>query len=184
MGGNALPPDVQLTLEQLFRLFSEYISATGESERRNLQAQILALFSRLGVASDAPAVRDAAEFFQAIQRLPQRTLPVRREETLATAARELVTSRIRIFEKARSNPALSAGARQMLRIPVTEAVELSGHFEKEELEASLNRLFSTLLEPPESPIEGTAQVRTSVAVVRAFWKNFCRIPPFCSGRQV
>jgi hypothetical protein len=26
-------------------------------------------------------------------------------------------------------------------------------------------------------------VRSSLSVIRAFWKNFCNIPPFCDGRE-
>lgn len=51
MNTSPLPPDLQLALERLFELFALYVAAGNARERRELHAQILDLFSRLGVVS-------------------------------------------------------------------------------------------------------------------------------------
>ena len=48
---------------------------------------------------------------------------------------------------------------------------------------SLHLVAESLREEPHSRSEGHGRVRTSIAVIRAYAKNFCNIPPFCSGRS-
>jgi hypothetical protein len=180
MGASSLPPGLQLALERLLGLFVRYVSARNDGERQQLQAEIAEIFSALGVVPELPSVSEAIQLFERIKREP--AAPKLRRTTLADEARDFVNSRLRVLENSGDNPALSAGARELLRVPVAEAARFSGHFETEEIATSLDALFSTLREPPSSPSEGTTEVRTSVAVIRAFWKNFCNIPPFCSGR--
>jgi hypothetical protein len=179
MSATPLPPNLQAALERLFEMFSAYVAARNVRERTQIHAQILDLFSRLGVVSDSALVRQAAEMFEIIQQ--ERVVPKSREATLANEARDFVASRIRAFERTPNAPSLSAGARQLLRTPVVEVAELALQFEPEQVSHSLDSLFASLREPPVSGAEGTAEVRTSIVVIRAFWKNFCRIPPFCSG---
>jgi hypothetical protein len=181
MSTNPLPPDLQLALERLFELFSGYVAAGNAKERRELHAQILDLFSRLGVVSDSALVRRAAEIFDRIKQ--ERAPSQLREATLANQARDFVSSQLRLFERLPNAPALSTGARQLLRIPVAESAEFTFRFDPEEASISLNRVLSTLSGPPVSRAEGTAEIRTSIAVIRAFRKNYCRIPPFCSGGE-
>jgi len=71
MSSSPLPPDLQSALKRLFKLVSEYIAAESVRQQRNLQDQILDLFSQFGVASDSPAVREAADFYELIRRGPR-----------------------------------------------------------------------------------------------------------------
>ena len=70
----------------------------------------------------------------------------------------------------------------MLRTPIAEVAERTAEFNPDAVEKSLDRLFQSLLEPPLNKTEGEANTRTSIAVIKSFWKNFCRIPPFCASR--
>jgi hypothetical protein len=181
MSTSPLPPDLQLALETLFELFSAYVSAGDVHERSQIHSQILDLFSRLGVAAESPLVRQAADLFD---RIKQDThAPEPREATLPNLARRIVAMRLREFERSPNAIRLTTGARQLLRTPVVEAVEFTGELDPAEVNNSLDVVLKTLMEPPVSNAEGTIRVRTSVAVIRGFWKNFCRIPPFCAGRE-
>jgi hypothetical protein len=181
MSTSPLPPDLQVALENLFEFFSAYVVATNADERSKIQAQIVDLFSRLGVASESALVRRAAEIFDRIKKEPA---PSRfGEATLANVARTFVASHLRAFERVPNHPSLSAGARQLLRTPVVEAVEFGMEFDREQVSNSLNILLSTVMEGPVTRTEGTAQIRTSISVIRALSKNFCRIPPFCSQAE-
>ena len=179
MSTTPLPPDMQQAVERLFEMFSAYVAARTAREKRIMHRQILELFSRLGVVSDSALVRRAADMFERIKREP--TPPRVHEVTLSKRAGEFVASRLRIFERTPGSPELSQGARQLLRIPVVEATEFTLKFDPEQTAKSLDTILATLVEPPATAAEGTARVRTSIAVVRGFSKNFCRIPPFCSG---
>lgn len=70
LGPSPLPPDLQLALERLFRLFSDYVAADNARQRRSVHNQIHDLFSQLGVISDSPLVRQAVEMFDQIRREP------------------------------------------------------------------------------------------------------------------
>ena len=83
---------------------------------------------------------------------------------------------------------LTPGAREMLVIPIFEA-RAQGRFPRfdppfefrgEEIE-SLEVILRTMsVEPSRYDREG--RTRSSLSVIRALWKNFCHIPPFCDGR--
>ena len=180
MGINPLPPDLQSALETLVDLFAQYVAARTVKERRDLHGQILDLFSRLGVASKSPLVRQATERFERISREPLvKTPPV---PTIVSEARDFANARLRSYERSQGLT-LSAGARQLLRVPVIETAEFAEHFDPERTDTSLNTVFKTLADAvPATRAEGNSGFRTSVAVIRAFWENFCNIPPFCSGR--
>ena len=180
MGTNSLPPDLQHSLELLFEMFSSYVAARTDRERAALHASIVDLFARLGVASEYPLVRQAAKMFERIEGEPlQRRKP---EATLANNARDIVASRIRIFERTQGRPTLSTGARQVLRAPIVESVEFTEVLNESQIVTSLDKVLSSVAEEPISPAEGRENLRTSVAVIRSLAKNFCNIPPFCSGK--
>lgn len=181
MGTSPLPPDLQRSLELLFELFSSYVAARTERDRSALHARIVDLFARLGVASEYPAVRQAAEMFERIQLEPAKRR--HREVSLATNARDIVASRIRFFERTTGRPRLSPGARQILKIPVMESVEFTEILNEDEVAASVDKVLSSVAEEPISRAEGGESLRSSVAVIRSFVKNFCNIPPFCSGKM-
>jgi hypothetical protein len=179
MGTNSLPPDLQSTLETLFELFSAYVSSESSRERREIHSQILELFSRLGVVSSNPIVKRAAEMFEDIRK--DRVLRPPRLETLALTARNSVNYRLRQLERQR-NLVLSSGAKQVLRAPVVERAEFDEVFNSEQTYMSLETIFSTLQDEPRAMKKNAPEERTSIDVIRALWKNFCRIPPFCSEK--
>jgi hypothetical protein len=127
MSTTPLPPNLQVALERLFELFSAYIASTNARERAEIHAQILDLFSRLGVVSDSIVVRQAVELFERIKQEP--VIPRLREATLANEARDFVTARLREFERRANAPSLSTGARQLLRTPIAEVAEFAAQFE-------------------------------------------------------
>jgi hypothetical protein len=180
MGSTPLSPEFQEVLQQLFELFSSYIATSRSAERSRLQAQILDLFARLGVAETNPLVRQAADFFETIR--VDEPVALSRQAILVNQARRLVDTEIRQFERG-TQLTLTSGARQLLRTPVAEAIEFTERFDRNEISDSLAKLFETLTSPPEIPSEGTARSRTAIAVIRAYWRNFCNIPPFCAGRH-
>jgi hypothetical protein len=181
MGTTPLPPDLQRSLELLFEMFSSYVAARTEREQAALHASIVDLFARLGVASDYPVVRQAAEMFERIQHEPAQRRE--REATLANRARDIVALQIRLFERTKGRPTLSAGARQMLRVPIVESAEFTEKLNERQVIASLDKVLDSVAEEPISVAEGREYVRTSVAVIRALAKNFCNIPPFCSEKM-
>lgn len=81
--------------------------------------------------------------------------------------------------EARTNTVLTSGARQMLLIPIIEQYERGGTFSAEDVEQSLGQLFAVMMEDP-APVDSNSSSRSSLSVIKAFWKRFCNIPPFCS----
>jgi hypothetical protein len=77
---------------------------------------------------------------------------------------------------------LSAGARQMLMIPVLETIEMGERINWEEVRRSIFQIVQTIAEGGE-PREGRSVVgerfRNSLAIIRAFHLRYCSIPPFC-----
>jgi hypothetical protein len=76
---------------------------------------------------------------------------------------------------------LSAGARQLLMIPVLETIEMGERFDLEEIQRSIFKIVQTIAEEGE-PREGRSigeRFRNSLAIIRAFHLRYCSIPPFC-----
>jgi hypothetical protein len=180
MSTNQLPSNLQVLLARLFEFFSEYTAADNEGERAPIHAQILDLFKQLGVVSDSAIVRQAEVMFERITRDPGVRAP--REVTPASLARQFMTVRLRDLE-GYTKIRLSGPARQMLRVPVIEVAEITNEFDPGQASGSLEVLYKSLGEPPALRADGVEQPRTSVDVIRAFWRNFCSIPPFCSGKE-
>jgi hypothetical protein len=173
-----LPPDQQALVEHLFELFSQYVAAEDVRERRDLHAQILDLFNQLGVVSDSPLVKQAVALFETIK-LDKRATP-KVPPTLSNRARSFVTTNIKQHER-QNAITLTSGARQLLRIPIGESVEFTEHFDPDQIDQALNTVFASLSQTPPDLLDPLR--RSSIDVIRAFWKNFCRIPPFCSGTR-
>jgi hypothetical protein len=180
MGTGPLPPDVTALLRDLTSRFSAYLSATTAREEETLRAQIIEILAILNASGEALQVRRARELMRRLHIRPDDQLTVERP---SETARRLVDSRIRRFEADPSNPTLSRRARQLLRLPVVEAAETLGEYRPSEIVGSLDRIFSTLRETDGSPELILVDVRNCASVIHAFWKNFCNIPPFCSGRS-
>jgi len=76
---------------------------------------------------------------------------------------------------------LTWGARQMLVIPVIETIEARGDVSWPEVDTSIRDVVLTMAE--ERVTDEAGRTRNSVAAIRAFWRRFCNIPPFCSRRE-
>jgi hypothetical protein len=82
------------------------------------------------------------------------------------------------------NLRLSPGARLMLTVPISEEFDrLAAEGSERESAfvstmASLELIFASMAEEPD-PRDSDSSLRRSPSVIRAFWKRFCNIPPFC-----
>src|SRR4051794_11350073 len=121
MSSTPLPPDLQGDLEELFEMFARFVAATSANERALLYTQMLEIFSRFGIASEHPLVLRAAEVLEKIR--PDQPAKRSGEAMLAREATFLVNQEIRRFEKSAGGVVLTSKAKQILRIPVAEAVE-------------------------------------------------------------
>jgi hypothetical protein len=84
-----------------------------------------------------------------------------------------------------SGVTLTFGARQMLIIPVYEVIDSGRTIDWEQVNSSVRLIVQTAAE--EVAPRGTAsfgeRIRNSVAVIAAFSRRFCNIPPFCAPRE-
>jgi hypothetical protein len=110
----------------------------------------------------------------------------RRPPTLSNgldATKKQINQRLKDAERG-SGIQLTKGARDMLRIPLAEVAGLGGELDYYKVESSLTVLLSAMAEEtPESEAEGNGRIRSSLAVIRSFAKNFCNIPPFCASKR-
>jgi hypothetical protein len=77
---------------------------------------------------------------------------------------------------------LTWGARQMFIIPIVGALELRADVDWRDVESSIRDIVRTVAEEP-APEERDRATRSSLSVIRAFFRRFCNIPPFCSRRD-
>jgi hypothetical protein len=75
---------------------------------------------------------------------------------------------------------LSWGAREMLAIPVIERLTEKGSIDWNQVQESIFQLVRTMREDFPDASHSPLRRRNAVAVIRAFYKRFCNIPPFCS----
>jgi hypothetical protein len=167
------------SIQHLFYLFLQYKQARSQREKAKLDAEILQLFDTLG-ASITPAMVSVRDEFERMRTVPAPQSPKRR---LKSEAKIFVRDRLQTIELEPNAPALTQGAKEMLRIPITELFENEAYRNGEEVDKSLSRIVGSLREEPHSRSEGYGPLRTSIAVIRAYAKNFCNIPPFCSGKE-
>ena len=80
---------------------------------------------------------------------------------------------------------LSPAAREMLIIPVAEQYSLRQEVPLEVVERSIVTIVSTIAEESVERFAPLPLQRptSSVSVIRAFWRRFCNIPPFCSPTE-
>jgi hypothetical protein len=168
------------SIQHLLYLFLEYKRARSPKVRSRLEAEILQLFDTLG-ATLAPGLLSFRGEFERIRE--ESELIVSPEKELKRESHRFAGKRIASIAKAPNAVELSWGAREMLRVPFIETYESSEFRDAELADQSLRLVAESLRENPRSPSEGHGQLRTSVEVIRAYAKNFCNIPPFCSGKQ-
>lgn len=181
MGNPPLRPDFNATISTLLSRFLAYTKARSTEEKAGLEQEILALLDFLGATNDRAVIGVRTEFEA------RRTAENRNSSQISRPsddAREFATYRISLFEKIPGNPHLSGPARNMLRIPLSEVADRTGHFNEDQAARSISRILDSLKKGPSSQIEGDGKRKTSVAVIRGFAENFCNIPPFCSGKPV
>jgi hypothetical protein len=76
---------------------------------------------------------------------------------------------------------LTAGAREMLAIPVIETQEFYGDVNWDDVERSVNDIVHSMMHDADSrDLRLSQQTRSSLSVIRAFFKRFCNVPPFCN----
>lgn len=80
---------------------------------------------------------------------------------------------------------LTEGAIEMLSIPIFELVQQGRDINLKELEVSLEEIIRSVKEDPAEMDMQRKMIfkRSSLSVIRAFWRKFCNIPPFCSRGQ-
>ncbi len=75
---------------------------------------------------------------------------------------------------------LSWGAREMLTVPIIEQLQDGRTVDWNEVEKSILKIIAAMREDRSSVPSGRRDERNAVAVIRAFFRRFCNIPPFCS----
>jgi hypothetical protein len=90
-----------------------------------------------------------------------------------------------LIEKAqrRHDVNLSWAAREMLIIPIAEQIEDGRSIEWEQVEASINKIVATMRESSLDSEMSRRGRHNAVAVIKAFYKRFCNIPPFCAPTE-
>lgn len=168
------------SIQHLLILFLEYKLARSPRERSRLETEILQLFDTLGASLTPEMLNVRGEF----ERMRSISVPEdAAQKQIRSAANRFARNRIAVFDKALNVVELSWGAREILRVPMIEAYESAEFHNSEQADRSLRLVAESLREEPHSRSEGYGRLRTSIAVIRAYAKNFCNIPPFCSGRS-
>lgn len=180
MSNSPLGPDIHVAVSELLSLFIAYTRTRSAEQRKILEDEILARFDGLGATQDQSIIR-VRETFEALR--ADTVAETKATPAVVTRAREFTTKQIRDFERLPSNPRLTQPAREILRIPLSEATSILDDFNADQAHESLNLILNSLKNPPTSKIEGDGEARTSIAVIRAINKHFCSIPPFCTGRK-
>ena len=74
---------------------------------------------------------------------------------------------------------LTPGAIEMIFVPLAEVLESGAKLDQRVVAETLRSTLDTVAKEPDA--RDTGQRRSSWSVIRAFWKNFCNIPPFCGS---
>jgi hypothetical protein len=72
---------------------------------------------------------------------------------------------------------LSPGAVDVLFIPLVELLEAGEAVDIGQVTTTFTVLIGTMKNEPSN--KDRKQARSSLSVIKAFWKNWCNIPPFC-----
>jgi hypothetical protein len=76
---------------------------------------------------------------------------------------------------------LTPGAIEMMFIPLVETLETGGKLDFAEVTSTFSVMIRTIKEAP-SPKDKKAE-RSSFSVIRAFWRAWCNVPPFCDDTK-
>jgi hypothetical protein len=72
---------------------------------------------------------------------------------------------------------LTRGAIEMIFVPLVEVLELGEKLDQSIVAETLRITIATVASEPDARDKDSK--RSSWSVIRAFWRNFCNIPPFC-----
>jgi hypothetical protein len=77
---------------------------------------------------------------------------------------------------------LTPGARQMLSIPIYEVLIAGRSIDWEQVNSSVRKIVRSTIDEAQPRDERSIgeRVRNSIAVIAAFYRDFCNIPPFCA----
>jgi hypothetical protein len=92
---------------------------------------------------------------------------------------ETINSIIGEYEE-KTNIQLTAGAKQILFIPVIEHLNIGELIDENQIFRTLGEIFSSMETDPDiRDIKLEDEIRSGFSVIKAFWDKFCKIPPFC-----
>jgi hypothetical protein len=83
----------------------------------------------------------------------------------------------RVERRARVKLTVHAG--EMLAIPVMEQVEAGERVDWRRLEVSIVKLINATKKDADRPSHDVNLPVNAIGIIRAFWNQFCNIPPFC-----
>ena len=78
---------------------------------------------------------------------------------------------------------LTWAAREMLIVPIMEQVEERGGISLGQASESIQDLLREMKDYDGETLTDRHGAKNAVAVIRAFFKRFCNIPPFCSRTE-
>jgi hypothetical protein len=82
----------------------------------------------------------------------------------------------------REHVQFSWGAREMLIVPLLESYDPRGPgLDRDQAQESIRLIIESLKEGRDSD---TPRKLNSIDIIRGFFKSFCKIPPFCSRREL
>jgi hypothetical protein len=73
---------------------------------------------------------------------------------------------------------LTPGAVEIIFVPLIEVLESGSSLDQRELAETLRTVLETVANEPDGR-DKAAGTRSSWSVIKAYWRNFCNIPPFC-----
>ncbi|MCF8369343.1 MAG: hypothetical protein K9G76_09900 [Bacteroidales bacterium] len=78
---------------------------------------------------------------------------------------------------------LSPAAKELLIIPILEQYQIKGELDYWEVENSLNSILRLAKNEPSVIESDNSNKRTTMSIIKAWWKDFCNIPPFCTKKD-
>jgi len=78
---------------------------------------------------------------------------------------------------------LTPAARALLLLPLQEIEAELGPLDLAQVQKSLRTLVGTIHDSPDAFARKKPWTRGPISVIKAFWKNFCDIPPFCGPTE-
>lgn len=75
---------------------------------------------------------------------------------------------------------LTPGAVEILFVPLIEVLDTREKLDQRVVAETLRALFNDIAKDAD-PRDLQVHRRSSLSVIRAYWKNFCNIPPFCAA---